>query len=105
MKKIFFIILLFVFFSAYTNNNTGKDCLNFLALTGSIDKAVFVPVKETSISLYDDVVTKDFKRCVKLAVDSSLVAANILFANLADVVTSIISDVGGRVEQSRLHDL
>lgn len=105
MKKIFFIMLLLVFFSVYMGSETSEDYSNSSILNHSVDKTVFMPVKEASVSVYNNVVTKDFKDCVKLAVDNSLGAAKILFINVIDMVVDALSGVGNYVEESDLHNL
>ena len=100
MKKIFFIILLFVFFSAYIGSDTSGEYSNSSVLSHSVDKTVFRPVKDAGVSVYNNVVTQDFKDCVKLAVDNSLGAVKILFVNVIDTVIDVLSSAGSYVEES-----
>lgn len=83
MKKLFFILLI-VFFIGYIDIDNKGGYLNDTVLNYNIEKTVFKSAKAIGISIYQDIITEDFKDCTKLAVDNTFNAVKILFVNVVD---------------------
>lgn len=94
MKKIFSLMILFIVVSAYMSSESDEEYSGTSTLSYNIEQTVFNPVKNVSTSIYNGLVTDDFKGCVRLAVDNTFSAAKILFLNVIDTVISSVSDMG-----------
>ena len=91
-------MLAFLLLSGYVDGKSIKEYSQAKILTQGANQNVITPVKDVGVSVYKNIVTEDFKGCVRLVVDNSIGAAKILFVNVLNTAVNTLSGVSKYVE-------